>query len=542
LTRNAFLRCLLAPLLLSLISNAQPAPKRPSLILAITIDQFRYDYLARFRDQYRGGLARLLNQGAVFTNAYCNHFPTVTAIGHSTYLSGATPSVSGIIGNSWYDRQSGKSVTSVSDGTVKMLGGSGRGAGADAASPRRMLVSTLGDELKMAGRNSKVIGISVKDRSAILPAGHMADGAYWFDPSSGNFVSSTYYFKGLPVWVNEFNKSRHADRFLGAEWKPLEGGAPYKKLRSTPDTAFYTSLEGSPHGNELVAAFAKAALLGEGLGKRNTTDLLAVSFSANDYIGHDLGPDAPQVRDVSIRTDQLLGEFFAFLETHAGMKNVLVVLTADHGVAPLPEVNQQRRMPGGRVLEKSISARVEERLKARYGDGQWIAGRTGASFYLNEKLIQEKRLNAAEVAEVAAAAARSVPNVFRSYTREQLARGAVPGDAIDRRVLNGFFYQRAADVTVIAEPYYLFEAKGASHGMPFGYDSHIPIIFMGERIRPGRYHAGVRPNDIAPTLATLLDVETPSGSVGRALHEIFAPEKPQATAPPAKRAPGASRP
>ncbi len=538
--KSFFLRSLALFLSLPLLVTAQ-APPRPKLILALTVDQFRYDYLVRFRDQYTGGLARLLNHGAVFTNAYYNHFPTVTAIGHSTFLSGATPSVSGIIGNSWYDRQSEKSVTSVSDGSVKMLGGSSRGAGGDAASPRRMLVSTLGDELKMAGRDSKVIGISVKDRSAILPAGHMADGAFWFDPSSGNFVSSTHYFKELPAWVNDFNKSRHADRFLGAEWTPLEGGSPYKKLSSTPDNAFYTSLEGSPHGNELVAAFARAAMLGERLGRRNTTDLLAVSFSANDYIGHDLGPDAPQVRDVSIRTDKMLGELFSFLDAQIGMKNVLVVLTADHGVAPLPEVNQQRRMPGGRVLEKNLSARVEERLKEKYGEGQWIAGRTGASFYLNEQLIRQKGLNHAEVAEMAAATARAIPNVFRSYTREQLARGSVPGDPIDRRVLNGFFYQRAPDVTVIADPYYLFEAKGTSHGMPFGYDSHIPLILMGEQIRPGRYHALVRPNDIAPTLATLLEVETPSGSVGRALDEIFVPEKPAPNAPPAKRAP-ASRP
>ncbi len=515
---------LLLTLPLLLPAQTQPAaPRRPKLILAITIDQFRYDYLTRFRDQYTGGLHRLLTQGAVYTNAYYEHFPTVTAIGHSTYLTGATPSISGIVGNEWFDRDAGKQVTSVTDDTVQMLGGQARtgSGGSSAASPRRLMVSTLGDELKMAGRGSKVVGISVKDRSAILPAGHMADGAYWFDPNTGNFVSSTFYFPQLPGWVQDYNKSRLADKWLGLEWTPIGGGPVFKTMPKEAAKPYFNLLESTPYGNDLVADFALAALAGEQLGKRNATDILAVSFSSNDYVGHGVGPDDPQVRDISIRTDRLLGEFFKAIDAQVGMRNVLVVLTADHGVAPLPELSLQRRMPGGRIDDKIVTAAIEKRLTDQYGPGKWVAGKTGASQYLNVKLIREKKLNFAEVQEAAAEAVREIPHIFRVYTREQLQRGAVPGDAFDRRILAGFHQRRSADINVIIEPYWLFEAKGTSHGMPFHYDAHVPLLFLGDWIKPGRYDQRAALNDVAPTLATLLDVETPSGAVGRVLTEIL---------------------
>jgi len=500
-----------------LAASAQ-APRRPKLIVAITVDQFRYDYLTRFRDQYNGGLARLLTQGAVFTNANYEHFPTVTAIGHSTFLSGATPSVSGIVGNDWWDRATDKSVTSVEDDKVTMLGGEGKAG--KAASPRRMLVSTLGDELKMAGRGSKVVGVSVKDRSAILPAGHMADGAYWFDSNSGNFVSSTYYFGQLPEWAAAFNKTRMADKFVGAVWKPVTGGEALKTLAGKADKEFYNSLDSTPYSNELVQKFAEAAIAGEQLGKRNTTDVLAVSFSANDYVGHAVGPDHPQVKDISIRTDRVLGELFRFIDAQVGMRNVVVVFTADHGVAPVPEVNAERKMPGGRLSK--LGEAMEARLAHKYGQGKWVV-KSGTSTFLNRKLIAERNLDLKEVAETAAEAAREVPHVFRVYTHEQLRTGAVPGDLFDRRILNGFHQGRGADVTIIPEPYYLSEGKAGttSHGAPFGYDTHVPVIFMGDWIKAGRYHEKVAVNDIAPTLATLLDVEIPSGAVGRVLGDIL---------------------
>lgn len=510
------------------ISGAAPpqsyAEKQPKLILGIVIDQFRYDYLTRFRADYTGGFARLLNHGAVFTNAYLQHFPTVTAIGHSTFLTGATPSLSGIVGNEWYDRESGSVVTSVSDPGVKLLGG-GNKAG---ASPHRLLVSTIGDEMKMAGTGKpKVVGISFKDRSAILPVGHMADGAYWFDGATGNFVSSTFYFSALPEWVRDFNASGAAQKYAGREWKPLAGesngnpGGAFKTLPAAAGPDYYSALVASPFGNELLELFAERAMDAEQLGARGVTDLFTVSFSSNDYVGHALGPDAPEVRDLSIRTDRILEKFFKFIDSRLGLDNVLVVVTADHGVAPLPEVLAARKMPGGRMPAEAVSEAVSKALTERYGDGKWIMYASYATFYLNRQLIREKKLNEADVHRTAMSTLMKIPHVFRVYTREQLMAGQFLADPVGERVGNGFNFQRSGDVITLVEPYWSFAKQGTTHGSAFDYDSHVPVMFMGPRIKPGRYNENITANDIAPTLAAILEIETPSGSVGRALTEML---------------------
>jgi arylsulfatase A-like enzyme len=486
---------------------AQTAP-RPKLVLAIAVDQFRYDYLTRFRAGYTGGFKTLLTKGAVFTNARYEHVPTVTAIGHSTFLSGATPSMSGIIGNDWIDRESGKKVTSVGDASVKLLGGSENPTG---SSPRRLLVSTLGDEMKIADPQTKVVGVSLKDRSAILPAGHMADGAFWFDNNSGNFVSSTYYFPDLPDWVKEFNGHHPADQYAGKQWNGKTFVAAGPKL--------YASLPASPWGNELIEGFAEHALESMPLGRGPQTDLLAVSFSSNDYVGHQVGPESPAVQDMAERTDQLIEKLFTFINLHVGMQNVVVVLTADHGVAPVPEVNEKRRMPGGRFTEPTEV--VQQALTAKYGAGKWVLGTMEYGIYLDWKVIEGKKLNRREVAETATEAVRRLPHVFRAYTWDALAHGEIAHDFIGERVTNGFYPQRSADVFYLPEPYWLTGKTGTTHGTPFSYDSHVPVIFMGPGIRAGVYNQPIRPNDIAPTLATLLSLETPSGSVGRALVDIL---------------------
>ena len=490
---------------------AAAAPKKPKLVVAIAIDQFRYDYLTRFAGEYTGGFKRLLSQGAVFTNARYVHFPTVTAIGHSTFLTGATPSLSGIIGNDWWDRASGKTVTSVSDEAVTLLGATGKGS-----SPRRLLVSTVGDELKIADDGkSRVIGISLKDRSAILPAGHMANGAFWLDSKTGHFVSSTYYFPDLPTWVKDFNAGKLTDKYRGVKWL----------THTMPDDAsekLYDKLPASPFGNELIEALAERAVTAEQLGHHEATDVLAVSFSSNDYVGHAYGPDSPEVHDISVRTDRLFDKFFRFLDTQIGAQNILFVLTADHGVAPVPEVNVARKMPGGRMPGHSITQAVQAALSAKYGEGHWIQGPSEHSLYLNLDLIHEKHLDRAEVNRAAAQAALSVPHVFRVYTREELMSGVAMEEQVARRVLNGFYVQRSADVYVLLEPYWLFGNSGTTHGSTFSYDAHVPVIFMGPGIRPGRYYTTIAPNDIAPTLAAILNVETPSGSIGRVLSEMFA--------------------
>jgi predicted AlkP superfamily pyrophosphatase or phosphodiesterase len=500
-------------------------PKKPKLILTIVIDQFRYDYLTRFRSDYKAGLARLLDHGAVFTSAYYEHFPPVTAVGHSTILSGATPSISGIVANEWVDRESGKDITSVSDTAVKQLGGNPGGA---AASPHRLLVSTVGDQLKMANNNqTKVIGVSSKDRSAILPAGRMANGAFWFDTASGNFVSSTYYFEVMPDWATKYNASRAIDKYLGKSWMPFNakpGAEAYTVLPANRDKIFYDALERTPYGNEIIEQFAEAALEGEQLGRGPGTDILSVSFSSNDRIGHLVGPDDPQVRDVSIQTDRVIGQLIRFAEIKAGVGNVLVVLSADHGVAPVPAESARRHIGGGFLRPDTITKALQTALSAKYGAGDWVQKKNGLEIiYLDRKLIAGKKLNEADVQNTAAEALRSIPHIARVYTRSQLMRGGTLDDVIDRRIRRGFNVTQSADLFLVLEPFWLMQnaATGTSHTSAYNYDMHVPVIFMGPGIKPGRYNGKIEVNDIAPTLTNMLDVETPNGSVGRVLDEIL---------------------
>lgn len=493
--------------------RARPVLEKPKLVLVIVADQFRYDYLMRFREQYTEGLQRMLTRGAVFTDARYEHFPTYTSVGHAAILTGAFPSVNGIIGNTWFDRRSGKPVPSAADDSVKLVGG----AGEKGASPRNLLVSTLGDEIKMAGQGqNRVIGMSMKDYAGILATGRMADAVYWFEGASGNFVSSSYYFPDLPAWVKEFNAKRLADRYAGREWQGIQ-------LSSEKGSALYRMLPSMPFGSELLEELAEAAIEAEQLGRDAETDLLVMSFSSNDYIGHFYGPDAAQVRSISLETDRLIGKLLRYIDAQIGLSNVTVVFTADHGVAPMPEVNAKRKMPGGRIASNVVSGAIKKRLEETYGPGEWIAATPEDAIYLNWEFIRSRKLALEEVTAEAARAAQEVPGVFRVYTRTQLSSGNGIHDRIGRRVMHGFSTSRGADLYVLLEPYYFYgTGKTTTHGSPFSYDNHVPLIIMGPGIAAGRYHQPVAINDLAPTLAAILDIETPSGSEGRILSEIFA--------------------
>jgi hypothetical protein len=521
MTRRNFLPLALLSVALAL-GQSRPQPVKPKLVVGIVIDQFRYDYLTRFRADYTGGLATLLGRGAVFTNARFQQFPTVTAVGHSIFMTGAMPALSGIIDNAWFDRGLKRQVTSVGDDATRLLGGGG-GSG---SSPRRLLAGTLGDEMKIACRGEcRVVGVSLKDRAAILPSGHMADGAYWFDPRTGNFVSSTFYFADLPQWARAFNGSHPADRYGNAEWTPLVPSPRYPAFRKKMPASgpeLYAALEASPYGNELVEAFAERAIDAERLGRHAAPDLLTVSFSSNDYVGHAAGPDSAEVRDMALRVDRSIGRLLAFLDRQVGLSRVVVVLTGDHGVAPLPELLAEHKMPGGRVDVKAALDTIQAALAARFGGSAWIVGMDAAGIYLNRELVRSRKLDEEQVEAVAAKAAMTVPHVLRAYTRAQLEAGRCAGDFVGRAVINGFFWGRSGDVFVVTEPYWIAAAHGTTHGSPFDYDTHVPVIFMGPGIKPGRYDGTIAPNDIAPTLASLLGVETPSCSQGRALAEMLA--------------------
>ena len=345
---------------------AQTVPPKPKIVVAIIVDQFRYDYLTRFRADYHGGFDQFLKKGADFTSANYAQVPTVTAVGHSIFMSGAMPSISGIVGNAWYDRDAARIVTSVCDWDFQTVGAPQFEKGkkcidADPASPRRLLVTTLGDELRHAHHESKVIGISLKARAAILPSGHQANGAYWYDDRSGNFISSTYYMNQLPAWAAAFNARQLSAQYTGRKWDAF----PSWNFHAAPGHPPYSKISASPWGNELVEQFAEQALTGEKLGQGKATDLLTVSFSSNDYVGHAAGPDSPEVRDMSIRTDQLLAKLFTAIDRQVGLGNATIVLSADHGVASTAAEARIEKMPGGRSATATANGCWPTRAKRR---------------------------------------------------------------------------------------------------------------------------------------------------------------------------------
>jgi predicted AlkP superfamily pyrophosphatase or phosphodiesterase len=497
-------------------AKTPPAAVKPvRLVVGIVIDQFRYDYLTRFQDQFgEGGFKRLLDGGAVFTNANYIHVPTYTACGHATFMSGATPSMNGIIGNEWFDRESGKRITSVTDGKVKLLGGRDGAAG---MSPSRMIGSTIGDELKLAsGGQAKVIGVSLKDRSAILPAGKHPNGAYWFDLNTGNLVSSTYYFSDLPEWVKKFNKEMRPDRFFGKRWEKLLPESAYQ--RSTADDApyekfsagnkfpyminggeevagqrFYNQFQYTPFANDYLVDFAKAAIEGEQLGADDTTDLLTVSFSANDLLGHACGPYSQEVQDMTLRTDRSLAEFFNYLDRKIGLDRIVIALTADHGVAPAPEHVRQFGY-GGKIERKTVADAIESALDKRFGDETWIQEFAYDNVYLDEAVIERHKIAVEEVERVASQAVVKIAGVAECFTYSQLLSGRLPQTKIARGVANGFYARRNGNLIIVAEPFYFItEGITTTHGTPY----------------------------IAPTLATLLKIEIPSNCMGRILSEAI---------------------
>jgi predicted AlkP superfamily pyrophosphatase or phosphodiesterase len=491
-----------------LLAVSAQAASKPKLVVAIIVDQFRYDYMTRFDGDYHDGLRKLHDSGAFFTDAHEAHFPTVTAVGHAAFLSGSTPAIDGIIGNEWFDRESGKTVTSVSDGATRLLGGNG-GTG---SSPKRLVVTTLGDEIKATGpADTEVIGISLKDRAAILPAGHAANAAYWFESESGQFVTSTYYMQALPAWVQAFNKSDAAGKYASMKWES------YRTLPSVMGKPYYEAMIATPYGNDMLEAFAEDALKEEHLGRHSGTDVLAVSFSSNDLLGHQVGPDAPEVRDMCIQTDRVLGRLLRAVEAEAGAGNYVVVFTSDHGVAPKPEELTKRGIPAGRFSPAEVSQAIEGALTEKYGPGKWIVGSAEMAPYLDHELLREKHASLADAEEIAADAVRKLPYIFRVYTSAQLEHENLAGDPIGVLIERGYYRGRSADLFIVQKPYWLASKDGTSHGTPFSYDTHVPVIFLGPGVRAGRYDENVRTADIAPTLAALLGVNTPSGSVGRVL-------------------------
>lgn len=531
---------LVALALLGLIPTAFASAynARPKLVVVIVIDQFRGDYLERYRDQFGdGGFRAFLDRGAYFTDCNYDYANTRTAPGHATLFTGSYTSGHGIVSNEWWDPQKRKRVTSVEDDATKLVGVSSGKTG-PGASPHNLMSDTLGDELKLAtGGKARVFAVSLKDRAAILSAGFSGDAAYWIDPKSGGWITSTYYRPDLPQWVLNFNSSHRADKFLNREWKSSDGTvlgstAPRNGKDGAP-AGFYEVVGSTPFANDYQLEFAKELVLYEKLGAGSATDLLVISLSANDILGHQVGPDSPQMRSMAFELDRSLAEFFGFLAHQIGMANVWMALSADHGVAPLPEFAKTLRLPAANLDAEGLRDQINSLLAKKYAKkAAYVLDLDYPLAWLSvEAFAGHKESDAeAEVGE-----AMKQVGLAGYFTKSQLARGETPATEIGRRYAHSYSPEGGWYVMGVPTPFNVGTTKGTDHATPFSYDTHVPLAFYGLAFQPGIYRTHAEPVDLAVTLASLLGINAPAQATGRVLTEALQP--PHHSAPPPATSP-----
>jgi Type I phosphodiesterase / nucleotide pyrophosphatase len=508
----------------------------PKLVVVIVIDQFRGDYLERYRDQFgEGGFRVFLDRGAYFTDCNYDYANTRTAPGHATLFTGSYTSGHGIVANEWWDPQKKKRVTSVEDDATKLIGVERAGPG---ASPHNLLSDTLGDELKLAtGGKARVFAVSLKDRAAILPAGFSGDAAYWIDPKSGDWITSTYYRPDLPEWVRNFNGSHRAGKFMNREWKDSDG----KTLGSTAPrngkdgtaAGFYEVVGSTPFANDYQLEFAKELVLYEKLGAGAATDLLVVSLSANDILGHQVGPDSPQMRSMALELDKSLAEFFNFIGHQVGMANVWMALSADHGIAPLPDFAKTLRLPAANLDGKALREQINSLLSKKYAKkADYVLDLDYPLAWLNEDAFAGSVPGKKESdAETDAGEAMKQVGLAGYFTKAQLARGETPATEVGRRYAHSYSPEGGWYVIGIPTPFRVGITKGTDHASPFSYDTHVPLAFYGLAFQPGIYRTHAEPVDLAVTLASLLGINAPTQATGRVLTEALQPARHSATQP-----------
>jgi Type I phosphodiesterase / nucleotide pyrophosphatase len=515
------------------VSLASPGPGfasayngHPKLVVVIVIDQFRGDYLERYRNQFGdSGFRILLDRGAYFPNCNYNYANTRTAPGHATLFTGAYSNGHGIADNEWWDSKKKKLVTSVEDDATKLVGIDGDQPG---ASPHNLLADTLGDELKLATQGkARVFGISLKDRAAILPAGFAGDGAYWIDPHSGAWITSTYYRDVLPQWVRDFNRSRPA-KYWDREWKDkqnqLLASTAHRKAKDGSEAGFYEVVGSTTFANEYEFEFAKELMLSENVGRGPATDLLSISLSANDILGHRVGPDSREMHQMALDLDSELADFIDFLGHQIGLVNVWIALSADHGVSSLPDVVQKLHIPAANLGAARIEEQINRDLAARLSGGHpatyvrldyplaWLNPDAFAAVRMGERDAEQ------DVGE-----ALKQAGLRGYYTKLQLAAGEVPNTELGRKYLNSFSPQGSWYVMGIPNFYSVGSSSGTDHASPYNYDTHVPLAFYGWPFQPGTYRGRTEPVDLAATFASLLGINAPTHSVGRVLTEALAP-------------------
>jgi Type I phosphodiesterase / nucleotide pyrophosphatase len=497
----------------------------PKLVVVIVIDQFRGDYLERYHDQFgEGGFRVFLERGAYFSDCNYDYANTRTAPGHATLFTGSYTSGHGIVANEWWDPQKKKDVTSVEDAAFKLVGVDQAGPG---ASPHNLLSDTLGDELKLAtGGRARVFSTSLKDRAAVLPGGFAADGAYWIDPKSGAWITSSYYRLDLPEWVRNFNGSHRAEKFWNREWKDADGNvlgsaAPRNGKDGKP-AGFYEVVGGTPFANEYQFEFAKELVLYEKLGAGPATDLLAISLSANDILGHRVGPDSPQMRSMALQLDRQLAEFIGFLGHQVGLANVWIALSADHGIAPLPDFAKTLRLPAANLDAKAMREQVNSSLAKKYAKkADYVLDVDYPDAWLSDEAFAAAGRKESD-AETDAGEALKQAGLAGYFTKSDLARGQVPTTELGRRYAHSYSPEGGWYVLGVPKPFQVGTTAGTDHATPFSYDTHVPLAFYGLAFQPGIYRTHAEPTDLAVTLASLLGINAPAQATGRVLTEALA--------------------
>jgi predicted AlkP superfamily pyrophosphatase or phosphodiesterase len=546
-------------------AQGQKAAK-PKLAVIVVIDQLRGDYLEKWRDLFgEGGFKRLQTEGAWFTNCHYPYADTLTAPGHTSLVTGTSPYKHGIIDNDWYDRLSGEVVASIQSDRYepvpppKPAGGTKERKRILGASPLRRREETIGDVLSRATkRKAKIGSLSIKDRAAILLAALRAQFVYWFSSSAGGFVTSTYYTDTLHPWVKDFNKKAPQDQWFGNDWTLFRANLDYAKYSGPDNIAFegtgfaqgrvfphpmkggldkagksyYEAMTNSPRGNELLLALAKTAIKAEKMGQGDETDLLSLSFSSNDLIGHCWGPDSQEVLDVTLRTDALLKQLLDFLDAEVGKGQYFLVLSADHGICPIPEVAKAEGKDAGRVSADALLHGGQAYLQAMFvKDGKprpWIDKMSGSWFYFNKGVLRELGLSFSRAEQALADWLSKQPGVEAAFTRSHLEGKSKLADPIAESVRLSFFPESSGDVKVLLKPYHLFSvnltkspAYATTHGSPYSYDTHVPLLAYGPGIRPGTHNERVTPQTLATVLARGLHLPLPAAAEAPLPKEVF---------------------
>jgi predicted AlkP superfamily pyrophosphatase or phosphodiesterase len=515
----------------------------PKLIVGIVVDQMRNDFIYRYWNRFgNGGFKRLINQGYYFKNTHYNYIPTYTGPGHSSIYTGATPRAHGIIANDWYVKSLGVETYCVKDTTVKTIGSISK---LGLMSPKNQLSSTIGDEMKMTNANAKVFAIALKDRSAVLPGGHAANGAFWFDDETGNFISSSWYVNDLPQWLKIFNEKKLAKKYLENGWNTLYPiatytnsiaddnnyeGVPNKKAKPIFPYDYKSLLENNslsivkatPFGNSITKDMAIECIKNEGLGKDDITDLISISFSSPDIVSHSYGPRSVEVEDIYLRLDKDLEEILNTLDKEAGKNNYSVFLTADHGGADVPNHLIDNKIPAGYLKEKKLIKEIKNYFKINYNDTTLFLNLSNEQVFINEKKIAELKLNRDEVEEKLSAFLISINGIAEAYPSKVIRNEFF--DKADYRALlqNGYNHKLSGNVCFIYNPAWMdYADKGTTHGAGYNYDTHVPLIFYGAGVKKGFSFNYITITQIAPTVCELIKINQPNSTVAEPLNNFF---------------------